>query len=430
MAGKAFKVRELFAVGLLIVLMAVGMRFARSIASGGRHQKQLSVSVQPVLLAEEEAYAGKVITVSGHGSTLATITCKPYDAAVAVVSMPTPRGESELLPMVDQATDGDGRSYIADIATQESFLFVTIERGFAHTPKQVTVKIHFFAPRDSKRQAVAQISIPFTKIAPAKRLLSPPTGKNLVEAEKYATAEYIENKKFLAIKPKPGLAAYASTMAYSFSPPEALKDGMWVSNPTYTGDQDAVMVRLDYPRAIDTQFSLTYKNAEIAKLNGVNVLQLPSDQTVGTIQGQTATIQKFDWSKKVKSLKRSHGDVLIKVKRLAPHLAGRIFMMGNSMSVPSLTLLRVTPPVSDLGLDWLQVSIDAYLFHTRIDAATKNNEPLTSKIPELKIDFRLQRIEFPRSQTIVLPIHRVKSDPALFPEIHPPSPGPGLRLRP
>jgi hypothetical protein len=364
-----------------------------------------STEIKPTFVAQEECKEGKLVDVREGSRVVASYRCSEEDAAIAVVSVDDRNNEDRIgwFPS-GEPTDANGNEYVVLAHPVGHFLFFTLLRSYGVAPKSVIAKGRFAVfhphsapdPNPSNLPQGKEYSVSFTKLAAPKRILTPPTGNALIEAEKSAVAKYDPGTNTIQLEFPTKQHPTASVMATSFCPDGAFRMLQPPRNTVFR-DADAVKIRFqDWRSRQSTPWTVSYRNAKIVTKNGRRQLVFPSSQDIGTVEdGQAHIEMETDRAISFKPAKRQISDVHISINGGTKNFIER----------PKLTLLSMTPSVEEMGLDAINLLVEKYAFNQQVLAKPNFKGHLATTIPQLTFRFQLTHTERVGSQDIILPVH-------------------------
>ncbi len=366
------------------------------------------------VIRQEIAVPGKVIQAQDeHGVELLKYKCKPEDAAIVLFTMRNIANGADVFPTITTIQDPEGREYFATIESGSGAVKVlALKRGFAKKPSRVEVKFQSDEADGSKPE-----SLQVTEIADPIRHLSPPQGKELVEAEKVARADLHVDRGYVEItlkeKPPRGQFEIPSIIDSTYLP---MGEVYYSLPPHYIENIDAVKVRIDRKKNDYVASTLIYRNAQIIQIGGNNFLSLPVMQDVGTVDGHTLMIGNTAPSTTQKSSKPgAHVNNQTLTFRWNPKENLRPGAPpSHRIKIPMLELVSITPTVAEMGLGSLRIVIPGALLSggpvSGLDSTIHSTNPsstaLVRTIPELRISIRAVTQSNVSSKTVLLPVHR------------------------
>jgi len=353
------------------------------------------------LLADEAASPGKTIKAVKDGRILGSYTCSAQDASVAWLY---DNGATKLdQGLIDQsamfavggaqAADESGRPFPFSHVQVGPVVRLVFPRGYAKQPASILFKV-FDGRFDHEAKNETKI-IKLTHFALPIRSISAPSPSEAKASESDAIA-------ICETQPNGKLAheiVDVQVVSSSYCP-----EGSEVPNATeYATDTDAVKVRVDRYKSVESITTLIYKDAQIADVNGVRTLRFPTTQDIGYVLDAKAWIQKLlPISNQRSSRSSATGDLLVRLDR-KQHLETRFS--------PKASLASIFPPIAALGLNRIRFRIGDTGYGEDQTSRTKPNQSFTSTVPELKIGIRVTTPVKISSHILILPVHHIKAIP-------------------
>ncbi len=179
----------------------------------------------------------------------------------------------------------------------------------------------------------------------------------------------------------------------------------------YGPSTDAVEVELSRRKPVHHDFVLTYHSAKTLERDGTRILWLPTSQPVGSISGYDCSVTKYAGG----NLVGLRGKFLRPVCELHIAMSPSKSPVRQAPTEGSLSFLGVTPSLAEMGVTNMKLIIDHFQFSTDLRPSGVISKTPMTDIPALKLRLRVTTYETHDIQTVVLPVHIVKSDPKLFP---------------
>jgi len=356
-----------------------------------------------VLLTDEEGSKGKVVRAMRDGKVLGSYTCSAQDAEVAWLYYNGPQTAHvpESMPL---ATGEDQGSWLYDWYSNGPLMRVVFHKQYVVKPRSVSLL--FPAYVDRRGETLSTATIRLTHFAEVIRYLAPPSADEARLAETDVRAEYEDTPGYShlnLISVRPTLKEMEKAhemMDFKIIESTYQPEGTNEIN-VFDGKTDAVKVRIDRYRYVDSIVYLHYTNAQIATIDGANVLRLPTTQVIGNLLDATATVIKHipDRSRGP-SHGRSVGEMVVTLDRK---------QHPEVNFSPLARLESLSPSLESMGLDLLRVRL-GQTYDKVLERRGPRSESTTGTIPEIRIGVRISTPVKYATKTYVLPIHHVKRD--------------------
>ncbi len=293
MKGSAPKV-QLAGFCLLAATATLGLLHFLRHAPTSRNDTHAAVAYAVHIISQEAASPGKVIQAVEDGRLILRHVCEPTDAALAVVAARELRSGNPAAPHFVSAKDDQGRDYVTRFQAEGPAVLIVLQGGFAKRPPGVNVRLDFGPIATDMPHATVRL----TRIAEPRRLLAVPTSAETSSLTMPARAEYSDGSNALSVTcggPVPaGEKVEPRLLATSFGAGSQL----WIGMPylsfdfgiDYGRDIDAVKVRLDRLRFVDSEVTLKYRKARILTYGTRRYIEFPNRQEVGRIFNYTAWV--------------------------------------------------------------------------------------------------------------------------------------------
>ena len=348
------------------------------------------------VLSEQAAVPGKVIRASSGGRELASYTCSPDDAAVALVYVTDSNKTSMIGYATGPAVDSQGRHYTTSFKATDAFCFVSILKGYATAGAAVSVPLRVYSVRPITSATPVIHQIVFTHLPPPTRVISPPTGALLAVNESIGVAKTYGDSGEVVVDFKNKVLADYEVKQLSYSPHGVGRQ--------YAANSDAVKIQYSPYTNQESQTTLIYKGAKIVSQNNCNLLVLPTTQEVGNICGRVATIgARLGEIDQGLQLTHSTGAISVSLgpTPIQPNSAG--FVLVGDIDCSS-----ISPNLQALGLERLDVGFvgkHVQQFHEK----SPDRNPKVTTIPELKLVVRFKSRLYSAAKQLLLPLHHLPS---------------------
>jgi len=375
------------------------------------------------LLNEEAAAPGKIVRAVKDGRIVGSYTCTSQDAEVAWFfdDAYKERGGGmrfkragpwveRIAPDEPVATDEDHRPFPFTRFEKGPLIRIVFPKGYASKPKSISFKLydglqtweshptiktvqltHFADPA----RCVPRASQPET--AASESILKAdcndfPGGRSAVQFEEINPTEkdLYDRHEFQDFR----------ILSSSYCP-----EGIFEPE-FYFNETDTVRVCVDRYKVIDKMTYLVYKNPQLALVNGVRTLRLPTTQDVGFFANAKALIRKL------LPVPVPRGSHALAVGSLTIHIERKL--QSDVKYGPRASLASIYPPVDSLGLDLLKIRVvDSGLGSLCGEdirpSGAISQTPLTN-IREIKIGVLVSTPVKISSKTLVLPLHHLAAD--------------------